>query len=550
MTNVSVNKLGVWSLSVAIAVVFYCLNCQVPFFSDDINWIDSVDLKSWQGFITSILDRQSYMWMHENGRAMNHMIWQLSVGFGETFYNLFVSGVLLLYILVLMFLYQKKENRFSLLTLGVILIATLYLSPDSTTNFFWAAGGCHYLWPALLNVGYLLLLIKAKQRAFRWSIVFLLGIFSFCVGWTHEIFALPISFSLACYLAKQVYIGEIKRIPIQIWILITLYWLGALLIVVSPGTLHRIHGNYGGEEMPVFASLMTKLVTSFKIFRYGRCFYLLLLVLGVIGFSRKSSLKQFIKDNSFLLLCLVSAIGIIVLLRVGGRAVWSIEVFSLMLILRWIDSIDFERKWSNVYERISFCIIVVVIGHQFLLISPFKDSWQTYRDVVAQTEKPSFNGTASMEDWHSDKWWIEPFVAHPYDMMVEDMWMRIPLKTNVCRVDQYEYLKDKTSFFESGIAKNIGGDFYIPYSEDVERKILTGDFVMKLAPISYNSSESWLYLTWHQLLQKLWPQRYPESISSVYPTEISRIQVEDHVFIRFEKPVRPVYRQIMSVEIN
>ena len=531
----------------SLVTLFFLINEQVPFFSDDINWIGSLETNNFSGFVESVINRQVNVWLTENGRAMNHLLWQITVANGDLCYDVFISVVFVFYLWSAISLAAIRFVWSSLFLWSIAAFSTLYLSPASSSNFYWAAGGCHYLWPAMLSIVYLILLKKSCINKFSIIKLTFLSFFSFIAGWTHEIFALPISFALFCMIIYNICKG--KHLSIQHFCLIIPFWLGALLIVVSPGTIARIAGNGGAEGATFLSALLAKAVTSFKIFRYGRCFYVLLALLIYLALSKKKSLVEFVKDNVFLCLCCLGSLGIVVILGVGGRAVWGVEVFSLLIIIKWVNSVLEHSDKSAVWNKIGAVLAVIIIVHQACLIKPFKESWDTYRAVVEQTKQSNFEGTASMEQWKSDNPLIDPFVAHPYEMMMEDMWMRIPLHCNVCRTDVYDYLKKNGGQMTEKTVMNIDGDFVVPLSEEIEKAVRAGAFEMKLKPITYTQQGSLMYLSWHQLLQKMWPERYPKTISAVYEDEVSCLSVGGRQYLRFEKPVRPVYREIESVII-
>ena len=531
----------------SLVTLFFLINEQVPFFSDDINWIGSLETNNFSGFVESVINRQVNVWLTENGRAMNHLLWQITVANGDLCYDVFISVVFVFYLWSTINLAAIRFVWNSLFLWSIAAFSTLYLSPASSSNFYWAAGGCHYLWPAMLSIVYLILLKKSCINKFSIIKLTFLSFFSFIAGWTHEIFALPISFALFCMIIYNICKG--KHLSKQHFCLIIPFWLGALLIVVSPGTIARIAGNGGAEGATFLSALLAKAVTSFKIFRYGRCFYVLLALLIYLALSKKKSLVEFVKDNVFLCLCCLGSLGIVVILGVGGRAVWGVEVFSLLIIIKWVNSVLAHSDKSAVWNKIGAVLAVIIIVHQACLIKPFKESWDTYRAVVEQTKQSDFEGTASMEQWKSDNPLIDPFVAHPYEMMMEDMWMRIPLHCNVCRTDVYDYLKKNGGQMTEKTVMNIDGDFVVPLSEEIEKAVRAGAFEMKLKPITYTQQGSLMYLSWHQLLQKMWPERYPKTISAVYEDEVSCLSVGGRQYLRFEKPVRPVYREIESVII-
>jgi len=528
----------------SISFIFFILNHYVPFFSDDLGWKDSLQGLSIAEGVKCLFDTQLHHWLNQNGRFTCHALLQLFAGNGETAYDIFISIVFLSSVLAVV---KLVHQEYTTLFASLVVITFLYLSPDSSVNFFWAAGGCNYLVPTLLTCMFLLIIKRGLEKTYSpWTLI-ALSCFSLLAGLTHEIFALPISFSLFCFVLKDWYKRGLKSVPVQMWILIIPYWIGTLLVVVSPSTIKRVVENGGLEESVALAGFLSKVVTSFKIFRYGRCFYLLLGIILYMTVSKNRSVITFIKENSFLLLSCFVSLGIVAVLGVGGRAIWSIEVFSLIILLRWLDQQIHTPKAKCIANRVGAVLALIVIIHQICLISPFKESWNTYRAVVAQTNQPGFEGTARMDDWHSDNPLIDSFVAHPYEMMMEDVWMRIPLHCNVCRSDVYDYLLAKGSEMEQGKVRNIGGNYIVPYTEEIQSAVEHGAFKMDLVPVAYDQIGSFLYLTWHQLIQSLWAERYPVSISQLYEEEMTKLNIGGKSFLRFNPPIRPVYRTIETV---
>jgi len=66
-----------------ITGIFYALNCQVPFFSDDLWWVARRAQSLWEA--------QRNMWLNENGRIVNHAVLQLFVKGGESCYDIGIS---------------------------------------------------------------------------------------------------------------------------------------------------------------------------------------------------------------------------------------------------------------------------------------------------------------------------------------------------------------------------------------------------------------------------------------------------------------------------
>lgn len=526
--------------------LFFLQNRIVPFFSDDIGWIGSVSGESVIGRFKDFVSDQQNMWLTQNGRAANNFVWQLTICGGELCYDIFISLTFLAVIFLIGQIAGINNCKRSVFLWVLIPFFLLYLSPDHSSNFYWAGGGCHYLWPCFLSLLFLIML-KRNQRKESLSNFIPLILLSFFAGWSHEIFALPISLSLFCLSLYSIINKNSDKPKKKQWLMIFAYWLGTLLIVVSPGTRNRIGGTMNGAEIPFLQAIAAKLVTSFKIFRYGRCFYGILFIVIYSYLLKTEAFKSFVRNNAFWFIALLGNVGIVVILGVGGRAVWGVEVFSFILILRWLDGITIRQRM--LLNRIGIFLSILLVVHQAILLKPFKESWQTYDNVVEQTKQAGFRGTARMEDWQSSNPLIDSFVAHPYAMMMQDIWMRVPLRCNVCKSEVYDALtifEDKEC---SDKVSNIGGDFITLYDDSKVESIREGRISIELEPISSNMRGGFLFIFWHSILQKVWPDRYPASINTIYEEEYSVLKIGGKEFIRFEKPIRPIARTILDVEI-
>lgn len=527
------DRIAVLVFVALLCVVFFAQNTVVPFFSDDLWWHGSIDTQSVSTFVQSVLKSQQRMWMTENGRAMNHLVWQLTVAGGERLYDLFITLCLVVTIVSLRRLTVSRGSSSEFWPWVVIAVLLFYAAPDYDSLFYWAAGGCHYLFPSAMTMCTLLMLrrvVAASVDAFGmvWSCVL-----AFVAGWTHETFALPVSFALLVYV-----VGRPREVPCRLWLVILSFWLGASLIVLSPGTWHRILTTQGGEF-----NLLARLLTSFKVFRYGRFFYAVVALVVWLALSRRRSLRDFLRYESFFLWCLLGSLGIVFVLGVGGRAVWSVEVFSLIVLLRWLNhEVRSVSRWVNAGVA---ALAVLIVVHQACLVAPFRESWATYSDMVAlRSQMPKAENCVPMQDWHSSNVLVNPFVAHPYKMMRDDVWMRMPLYCTVCKPEEYAIL-------QRGIpldgAVRVGDDIYVAYSGSVMSEIERGAWVYDLRVFDNTSPDGGaMYKAWHRTMQFLFPSRYPLR-AAVSPSAVTRIRVADHEYLRFERPYLPVQREIEAV---
>lgn len=529
-------KLKIISFVLLFGVVFYIMNTIIPFFSDDL-WLtkDSGNQESLVGKISYLIEFAWDFWNNENGRIVNQVLWKIFCLFGENAFDAFNGVLFVITVFLVVKLSVNKNHLFYPLPYILVLIYELYLIPNSGSLYYWAAGSFNYLFPSALAVCFLLILRWLNgKRQINGFVIGVIGIYSFLAGFTHEIYSLPISFSLfVVILYKRLNINKLLFIPILC------FWIGALLVVVSPGTIHRIMGTQTGEDISIFSSFSAKLLQSFKIFHYGRLFYLILFLLLYLLFFRCDKFLIFVKRYAFLLLCMFSSLSIVAIMGVGGRAVCGVEFFSLLIIVNYLSTIEqICKKHDNVY----FVILGLMLIHQVYLLSFAAESWNTYKEVVAESDgKGPTPKTIGMKDWTSDNIFVDPFVAHPYKMMREDMWMRKPLYCEVCREDVYSTLKygDITN-------GEIGDDYIFMYSDNIIKDIEKEKLYMHLEPITSDFEGGMLFKVWHLLVQRIMPSRYPSEVL-VHENDVTNLEIGNKHFLRFESPYAPVPRKIISV---
>lgn len=524
----------------AFGVVFYIQNTIVPFFSDDL--YISKDTYPFDDFLSKLnflLDFAWDFWNSENGRISNQLLWKILTLSGEDVFDVFNGVLFVVIVFMIVKIATDYKTTLSPLPFVIVLFYELYLIPNSESLYFWAGGSLNYLFPAALATGFMLLLrwLNTKEKV-PFVIIVVLCVYSFVSGFSHEIYSLPISFSLFVALFHRRFrVNKLLIVPLLF------YWVGALLVVVSPGTIHRILSTQGGGgSIPLATVLMSRFLQAFKIFHYGRLFYVVLGVVIVLAVCKRKSFFCFIKRYYFLLLCMFSSLFIVSVLGVGGRAVCGVEFFALLIIVNYTASFTSGEN-KNIFI-LSFVFLALMLVHQIFLIPYMNKSWDTYKKVAAQTAL--YGGkiqTIEMEDWHSNNCLVEPFVAHPYKMMREDIWMRMPLNCEVCRDDVFNTLSHHNEGEKLG---EIGDDYILEFSGRLKKCIDDGRIYMALEPVSEHIDGGLLYVYWHMLLQSVFPSRYPTEIK-VSRENVVLLNVGGRQYCRFESLYVPIPRKVLNV---
>lgn len=157
-----------------------------------------------------------------------------------------------------------------------------------------------------------------------------------------------------------------RRISAAGWALLAGFWLGALAIVLSPGTRHRAAATVIGFADSVLYFLIAL-----------RAFWLLVIVLAVQCLRRRIALKQFITDNRLWLG--IMAVMVVFNFAVGiysNRQLFGIELCSLVVMLRAV-----RGKIAVAWAVAAVVLAVAFVAVQFRGIRSVK---QQYHEIVSQ----------------------------------------------------------------------------------------------------------------------------------------------------------------------
>lgn len=523
-----------------ISVCFFFQNQAVPFFADDYKWIGHWKLKHdglWQD-ICQVVQTQWDFCHQENGRLICHALVQVLVSWGETVFDIANTFIFTSVVVAIVFMSFSKENRKNIMPWLIAVFFLRYLIAEETTLLYWACGSMNYLLPTGMAATMFFLLKKNedKDKEFHWHYP-LFFLFSLFAGWEHEIIVLPVSVALLIYTSINY-----KKMNLVQWCLVIGYGLGAFLVFIAPANFTRI-GNLDGINGGSWIAVIAKRILY--ILRFGYVFDLLFIYSLYVGLA-KQQLVAFLKDNYFWLCALISVLFMGMILGTNGRTRWGIDIFSFFILCNIINQRLLSPNLHTLMNRLGLIISVIIAIHQSILIVPFFESWKTYRDSERQCLTSIEPAIARMEDWHSETFWIDKFVAHPYHLLKEDFFLALPHCNWVCKAELYDYLynmneEEYNSMPKTGIA--ISNEFVIPDTD-----IKNNEIKLLLAPISMDMDFDVAFLLQHILIQKIKPEAYP--LTTIASEDIvHRIEINGHKFICFDKPFVPVWRDITDSKI-
>lgn len=323
-------KLPVYIL-IAFVILFYVLNVIIPFYGDDYAMMFNAD-GTLSSSLSDLFVKTCDSYTGANGRlACNFLMYAFPTLVGETVYNLlntFAFAFTLYCFLKVAHVSLKQESLF---TLCLVILGFFVMMMEGGSLFFWGAGAANYLWSMMMTMAYLALLFHVSESKRNYSVSMLFGftLLSFGLGVQHEIFVLPVSFSLFVY-----YVINRQKINKPILSLLCGFFLSALFVLLSPGNFNRL-GNESNVEV---LNLMSVIRRFAGIAMDLKITYLLVITLIVTLFKYKKLLIDYLQSNYFWWIAFLSSLLIPVAAGQSGRALIGAELFALILLLKLIDS--------------------------------------------------------------------------------------------------------------------------------------------------------------------------------------------------------------------
>lgn len=211
-----------------------------------------------------------------------------------------------------------------------------------------------YIWTGCLTLAFLLLMERPPADR-RWGIVLLL--FGIVAGWGQEAF----NFGLCGAFVTWALLGRVRGI--NAWMLLLGFTAGCVLIGLSPGAWARA----GAQDVPLAESLVMMATRL-------RTFYLLAAFALYLWATHKVSPWAAMRAEPVLSMALMLSFAFNLAIGVtGARQLFGIELFSMLLLLRWLNVFDVR------ISRISAVVGLLTFGLTFQLLRRGDYLWQTRR---------------------------------------------------------------------------------------------------------------------------------------------------------------------------
>jgi hypothetical protein len=301
-----------------------------------------------------VMRSQYWHYFYANGRIPVHILVQLFICvFPHIVYA--IANTLCFLIAVILIAKYVTRSASKWLYLFVVL-SMMYLFPSimmSSTPWFTADVSLNYLWPATLAVGVLTILSSPKyddkNRWYNYLGLILLGFFA---GWSNEAFAVPLSGAVFFYMIiRKTWFSGAKRA------MVFALWLGAVMVVFSPGTLLRAshHMDDGASQ------LFIMLLESYSDVKF---IWLFLIAMLAMVARHRVNIRAFLSEN--LLCSLVLGVGLVfsIYAHTYSHSLTCIELMSLILLAKLLMPSKPLIKNRRVDATVFVCIVVAFGIHQ------------------------------------------------------------------------------------------------------------------------------------------------------------------------------------------
>lgn len=199
----------------------------------------------------------------------------------------------------------------------------------------------------------------------------LIILFSFCLGWSHEAYSIPIIGGGCLF-----YLLNPKKYNKRVlWVFIPLI-IGAIILVLSPGNYGRL-----GEK-----TRFETIRDAFVHLTYLKIIWIMIFGVFILLFQKhKIKLKEFLRSNSKLFLILIVSFLFTLVANTGPWTNTFMELIALLIILRYIKQSTsiFESKWLRI---ICVTITCLFIPQQILVakdtISLYHYQKASYEDYI------------------------------------------------------------------------------------------------------------------------------------------------------------------------
>lgn len=420
---------------VALALAFWGLNYYTPVMHDDIAYLFKYGPPSTVrptdipvNTIWDVFESQYYHYLDVNGRAPLQFLLQLFLFFGKQTFNIFNTAA---FIALILMVYQlavtKKITATQQWVVFIFITACVWFTtPFIGQTMLWLSGAVNYLWGTLIVLVFLWYLqTKSKTKTLVWWQGVGLFFGSLLAGFTQESLTLGVSAAMGVY-----YLFNRSKINRTTIVLVTGFWIGTLLIIISPGTFNRINTEIEVQHLNLLEHIIVKflnLIAMFNTIKLNLMVFAALLVISM--YLKLTTLQSFVKQHSLYLLIIVltcllfAAIG-----KAEPRIFFGICILLTVLTIQLL--VQLLPKINLVISKTMAIGLVAILCLSFYTASNnCKDFYEAYNAMTANI-KTSKNGIVAIPKLPANRFVYNTFKdimdIHNFHVRVMGFHLKVP----------------------------------------------------------------------------------------------------------------------------
>lgn len=302
--------------------------------------------------ISDVISSQHYHYLHINGRVIPHLILQIfDPLIGKSYFNIF-NAILFSVFIFLLNQTCIKEGKYAykyiyMSFIAIIIICLLF--PGFKMCFLWMTGSNNYLLTSVLLLLFHYILQNNCNHKTFYPLLFIYGVIC---GLTHE------GLVLGLFVGYIIYFYRNKReITINKIILLSGLFLGIVLLLFSPGSLHRAEATNNIMGLSI-VSVIKSYIIAFIAFKNLRITFLLILLLVILYCKNKLKFNKLLRENIIFIVALIITFLFVWFTKFDSlRSRFGIEFYALIILLRSIEYLNLYKKLGVISCLISIYIL-------------------------------------------------------------------------------------------------------------------------------------------------------------------------------------------------
>lgn len=412
-------KIGNLFSYICIGIVFYFLERENLFISDDLNYaMNHVTGKPIHNMLDA-LQSQCLDWFHVNGRFVVHTIVQCFCGFiGCEIFWVLNTIVFLIWLKGLVYYTQYFLGE-NVNFLGFLLFCSVLLVPGWSINLGYISGAINYLWAGCAYVWFINWYIRNERNQDKvgWGKGMCIAFISIIVGSLQESFCIGIAGYFVLY-----YMFHISRLKGKIAYMVCGFCIGTLICVMAPGNFVRL------ESSVVKAAGLMKFMAGFAfVITNAKTTILLFLTCVILFISKRYRhfVKLVIKKHALLLSSIsINVFFIIAIAYTGDHQLYGIEHFSLLILvfiiyMRWLQHSPRAIKILTIGSYVFVTLLSIPVWLQRTSIA---NAYDAYMHNARNTKDGVVVATDFMKEICMKRGWVRYNFVRSQEDMSNTIW--------------------------------------------------------------------------------------------------------------------------------